>query len=320
MTLVTLPYSIDAPRPSRDRSSELVVNEIPGIGQPVAPKQNHLERENLQDWSRASRRSALIGHLVLILLAVFTVFPIAWMYIASFRPPNDLFSAGLISLSFSGANYATAVDSIPMAVLFEHTVLIAIAVSLGQLLTSLLAAYSFSRFQFRGRNLLFLVFVGSWLVPFQVTELPNYVLLSRFGLLSSIGGIIVPQLSSAFAILMLRQHLNGFPSELIEAARVEGQSAWATLWSVVVPNLGPALAALGILLFVNSWNEYFWPLLVYRTPDSVIQLGIQNFLQAATVNYGALMAASGLATLPIFAIYALLQRRVVNAFVRSGLR
>jgi ABC-type glycerol-3-phosphate transport system permease component len=165
------------------------------------------------------------------------------------------------------------------------------------------------------------VFIGSWLVPFQVTMLPNYVLLSKLGLLNSLAGIIVPQLSSAFALLLLRQHLNGFPGELLDAARVEGQSAWATLWTVVVPNLGPALSALGILLFVSSWNEYFWPLLVYRNVNSsVIQLGIEGFLNAVTINYGALMAASGLATLPIFAIYAILQRRVVSAFVRSGLR
>jgi sn-glycerol 3-phosphate transport system permease protein len=267
-----------------------------------------------------SRRSVVTGHVVLGLLAVFTVFPIAWMYLTSFRPPNDLFSSGLVSTSVSGANYATAVHAIDLGILTEHTLIVATCVALGQLLTSLLAAYAFTRYRFRGQTVLFYVFIGSWLVPFQVTMLPNYVLLSRLGLLNTLAGIIVPQLSSAFAILLLRQHLNGFPTELLEAARSEGQSSWATLWTVVVPNLGPALAALGILLFVSSWNEYFWPLLVYRNPNSVLQLGIQGFLNSVTVNYGALMAAAGLATLPIFAIYALLQRRVVNAFVRSGLR
>ncbi|MCU1493061.1 MAG: carbohydrate transporter rane protein 2, family [Acidimicrobiaceae bacterium] len=316
MSLVTLPYAethgpiatpYEAPedaldlrrrRPGEARSAEI----------------------DSRTWHRGSRRSAIGGHVVLVLLALFTVFPIVWMYLTSFRPPGDLFSSGLVAGSLSTANYSTAFAAIPVGVLLEHTVVVAVAVSLGQLLTSLLAAYAFARFRFKGRNLLFLVFIGSWLVPFQVTMLPNYVLVSRLGLLNSLAGIIVPQLSSAFAVLLLRQHLNGFPVELLEAARVEGQSVWATLWTVVVPNLGPALAALGILLFVGSWNEYFWPLLVYRAPDSVIQLGIQGFLSAATVNYGALMAASGLATLPIFAIYAVLQRRVVSAFVRSGLR
>jgi sn-glycerol 3-phosphate transport system permease protein len=259
--------------------------------------------------------------MVLTLLAVFTIFPILWMYLTSFRSPNDEFSSSLLPTSFSLGNYSSALAALPVGTLLLHTVIVALCVSLGQLLTSLLAAYAFTRFRFRGRGILFLVFIGSWLVPFQVAELPNYVLVSKLGLLNSVAGIIVPQLSSAFAVILLRQHLNGFPVELLEAARVEGQSTWATLWTVVVPNMTPVLSALGILLFVSSWNEYFWPLLVYRNVDrSVIQLGLEGILSAVTVNYGALMAASGLATLPIFAIYAVLQRRVVNAFVRSGLR
>ena len=277
--------------------------------------------EQASSFQPRSRSAAFVGHAVLVLLAVFAVLPIAWMYLTSFRPPGDLFSSGLVSGAFSLSNYSSAVDSIPIASLFEHTVIVAAVVSLGQLLTSLLAAYSFSRFRFRGRTVLFMVFIGSWLVPFQVTMLPNFVLISRLGLLNSLAGIIIPQLSSAFAVLLLRQHLNGFPAELLDAARVDGQNSWRTLWTVVVPNLGPALSALGILLFVSSWNEYFWPLLVYRNiSDSVIQLGLQNFLNGVSINYGGLMAASGLATLPILAIYAVLQRRMVNAFVRSGLR
>jgi ABC-type glycerol-3-phosphate transport system permease component len=279
------------------------------------------EPEQAASYQPRSRPAAIAGHAVLIVLAVLTVLPIAWMYLTSFRPPGDLFSSGLLPTSFSLANYSSALNSIPIAVLFEHTLMVAVGVALGQLLTSLLAAYSFSRFRFPGRTALFMVFIGSWLVPFQVTMLPNFVLISRLGLLNSVAGIIIPQLSSAFAVLLLRQHLNAFPAELLDAARVDGQNSWRTLWTVVVPNLGPALSALGILLFVSAWNEYFWPLLVYRNiNDSVLQLGLQNFLNAVTVDYGGLMAAAGLATLPILAIYAVLQRRMVNAFVRSGLR
>lgn len=300
----------------------------PGAARPGPPPARPVRRraaaadpEQASSFQPRSRLAAVAAHTVLILLAVFTVLPIAWMYLTSFRPPGDLFSSGLVSTSFSLANYSSALSTIPVAELTEHTVIVAVAVSLGQLLTSLLAAYSFSRFRFRGRTVLFMVFIGSWLVPFQVTMLPNFVLISRLGLLNSLAGIIIPQLSSAFAVLLLRQHLNAFPAELLDAARVDGQNSWRTLWTVVVPNLGPALSALGILLFVSSWNEYFWPLLVYRNiSHSVIQLGLQNFLNAVSINYGGLMAASGLATLPILAIYAVLQRRMVNAFVRSGLR
>lgn len=264
---------------------------------------------------------AIAGHVVLIALAAASLFPVVWMYVGSIRPQAELFTAGLLSTHFSSASYHAVVASLPIGELFLHTFEMALLIAVGQSLTSLLAAYAFSVWTFRGRDVLFLVFVGTWLVPFQVTMLPNYVLLAQLGLLNTLAGVIVPQLSSAFAVLLLRQHLRAFPRELLEAARMDGRSSWATLWLVVVPNLGPALAALGILLFVNAWNEYFWPLLVFRTPSSsVLQLAIQSFLSAESTNYGALMAASGLACLPIFALYVVLQRRVVNAFVRSGLR
>jgi ABC-type glycerol-3-phosphate transport system permease component len=276
--------------------------------------------EELEHGTPRSPRVAAFGHLLLTLVALFSVLPLAWMIVTGFRAPDDLFTAGFLPTKLSAANYSAALQQIPVGTLLWHTVLVSVGVAVGQLLLALLAAYSFARFRFRGQGVLFLVFVGSWLVPFQVTMLPNYVLLYHLGLLNSLVGIIVPQLSSAFAILLLRQHLRAFPADLLEASRLEGQSAWAALWKVVVPNMGPALAALGILLFVSAWNEYFWPLIVYRNPNSVIQLGIQGFLNSVAVNYGALMAASSLATIPIFVIYALLQRRLVNAFVRSGLR
>jgi sn-glycerol 3-phosphate transport system permease protein len=278
------------------------------IRAPIAPRRR-----------RRRNGPALLGHFVLGLVSLLTVVPIVWMYVAAWRPPNELFS-GLFPSNPSTINFTSAFQTLPFGGLVVHTLMMAAGVSLGQLLSGLLAAYALATYEFRGKRILFLLVVATWLIPFQVTMLPNYVMLSHLGLLNSVGGVIVPQLSSAFAILLLRQHLNGFPRELLEAARVDGQSSWAALWKVVVPNLGPALAALEILLFVGAWNEYFWPLLVYHQPDSVLQMGISNLLNAESANYGALMAAGGLATLPILIIYVVLQRHVVNAFVRSGLK
>lgn len=262
---------------------------------------------------------AVLAHAALTVLSLFTVLPIIWMYLSSLRPPNLLFG-NLLSLHPSLDNYRSALEQLPFGQMFLNTVAMAVGVSLGQLLTGLFAAYAFSSWRFRGQRLLFLLVVATWLVPFQVTELPNYVLLSHLGLLNTIAGVIVPQLASAFSVLLLRQHLKGFPSELLEAARADGMSSWAMLWKVVVPNIVPSLAALEILLFVGSWNEYFWPLLVLHGQTQVLQLGISRFLDIDAANYGALLAAGGLATIPLLVLYLFLQRRVVNAFVRSGLR
>jgi ABC-type glycerol-3-phosphate transport system permease component len=269
--------------------------------------------------SRASRCATFAREGVLITASVLVGAPVVWMVFAILRPPGALF-AGSLPLPPHLANIVHALAALPWGQLLLHTVTMAIGVSFGQLLTGLLAAYGFCCWRFPGRRLLLLLVTESWLVPFQVTILPNYVLLSRLGLLNSVAGVIVPQVSSAFAVLLLRQHLNDFPSELLEAARTDGLSSWSILWRVVVPNLGPSLAALEILLFIGAWNEYLWPLIVYHSPDSVLQVGIRYLLNVSNPDYGALLAAAGLATLPLLVLYLLLQRRVVDAFVRSGLR
>jgi sn-glycerol 3-phosphate transport system permease protein len=287
----------------------------------VAPTTAARPAPRAGEGSMVGRRVPWVGHGLLCLVAVASLVPVLWMYLGSLHSNSQLFTPALFSPLMTVANYHTVALELPVVELFWHTVVIAILIALAQLFTGLLAAYAFANWRFPGQWVLFLLFIGTWLVPFQVTMLPNYVFLAHLGLLNSIWGVVIPQLSSAFAVLLLRQHLRAFPHELLEAARIDGLNSWTTLWRVMVPNLTPALAALGILLFVEAWNGYFWPLVVYRDlTDSVLQLGLQTFLSQESTNYGALMAAAGLACIPTLALYIVLQRRVVNAFVRSGLR
>jgi ABC-type glycerol-3-phosphate transport system permease component len=268
------------------------------------------------------RRRLLASHAVLGLLSLISVFPVYWLLLTSVRHPNDVLSNRLWPSSFTLDNYTTVWGTIPIGRMLLNTFQMAAMQTAGQLLTALLAAYAFSRWTFVGHRILFLAFVATWLIPFQVTMIPNYVLIADLGWLNSILGVVVPQLTAAFAVILLRQHLKSFPSELIDAARIDGASSWRILWWVVVPNVRAPLAALAILLFVSAWNEYFWPLLVLNDLDtSVVQIGLQMYLdQEAGDQWGPLMAAAGIATLPILALYLLLQRHVIEAFVRSGLK
>ncbi|MFJ8815231.1 carbohydrate ABC transporter permease [Amycolatopsis thermoflava] len=267
-----------------------------------------------------SRWRTIRGHAVLVVLGVLCVFPIYWLYATSLRQPDDVLSLSPLPWPLSLENYADAASKVDVAGLLVNTTVVALLTALGQLLTGLLAAYAFAAWRFRFQRLLYLAFVGTWLVPFQVTMLPNYVLLFQLGLLNTLAGVVVPNLCSALGVLMLRQHLDGFPKELLEAARMDGRSSWTTLWTVVVPNLRPALAALTILLFVNAWNEYFWPAMVLQRSNAMVQLGLRSFMGTEGNAWGPLMAVAGLACLPVFGIYLLLQRHIVNAFVRSGLK
>jgi sn-glycerol 3-phosphate transport system permease protein len=273
-----------------------------------------------QPVAARSRGRIATGHVILALVAVVSMFPVYWMFATAFRRPEDSLSSSPIPWPPSVENFRYVWETIPMASMLANTFVMAAAIALSQLLVAIFAAYAFARWSFVGKQLLFMLFVGSWLVPFQVTMIPNYLLISQMGLLDTVAGVVVPNLCAAFGVLLLRQHMEAFPRELLDASMMDGQSSWATLWKVVVPNLKPALAALGIMLFISAWNEYLWPALVLRQSDALVQIGIRSFLGAEGDNWGAVMAASGLACLPIFLIYMFLQRYVVDAFVRSGLK
>ncbi|AFU01282.1 carbohydrate ABC transporter permease [Nocardia brasiliensis] len=260
------------------------------------------------------------SHVLLAVTAVVCVFPIYWLFATSLRRPEDVTSLSPIPWPISFANYTDAADKVDVVGLIGNTFFIAALSAAGQLLVALLASYAFAMYTFPLQKLLYLAFVGTWLVPFQVTMLPNYVLLTQLGLINSLIGVVLPTLCSALAVLMLRQHMASFPKELVAAAKIDGRSSWSILWTVVVPNLRPALAALGILLFINAWNEYFWPAVVLRQSNSVLQLGLRSFMGTEGDQWGPMMALASLACLPVLLMYLLLQRHIVNAFVRSGLK
>ncbi|WP_018685806.1 carbohydrate ABC transporter permease [Actinokineospora enzanensis] len=273
-----------------------------------------------QSVGEGSRLRTVGGHAVLIVLSVVCVFPIYWLYATSLRAPGDVYSLSVLPWPLSLEHYADAFAKADILRMLINTTIVAVLTALGQLLVGLLAAYAFAGWKFRFQKLLYLMFVGTWLVPFQVTMMPNYVLLSRLDLLNTLAGVIVPTLCSALGVLMLRQHLLGFPKELLEAARMDGRSSWGILWTVVVPTLRPVLAALGILLAITAWNEYFWPALVLQRSNDVVQLGLRSFMGTEGNDWGPLMATAGLTCLPVFLLYMVLQRHIVNAFVRSGLK
>lgn len=275
-----------------------------------------------EDLAVGSRRrgGVVVGHVILVVLAVFSIFPVYWMFTTALRAPENALEQTLLPWPLSFENFAYVWETIPMAGMLLNTFVMALMLSVAQLLIAVLAAYGFAMWNFAGQKVLMLLFIGSWLVPFQVTMIPNYVLVSQMGLLGTVGGVVIPQLAGAFAVLLMVQHMRAFPRELIEAAHLDGRSSWSTLWTVVVPNMKPALAALGIMAFISAWNEYLWPALIMRQGDALVQVGVRSFLTAEGDNWGATMAAAGLACVPVLVIYIFLQRYVVDAFVRSGLK
>jgi sn-glycerol 3-phosphate transport system permease protein len=275
----------------------------------------------LRRISAQSGLNTAAGHVLMVLLSIFCLFPVYWMLVSSFRPANALFETSLWPTQASLDNYTTAIDAIPIARMLANTLVFSAVATLLQLLTGILAAFAFARWKFRFEKLVYTAVALTWLVPFQVVMIPNYLLIAQMGLLDSVMALILPNLASALAIMLLAQAMRGFPREVIEAARMDGAGNWRILWEVLVPNLSGTIASLAILIFISTWNEYFWPLLLSRTAEnSVIQIGIQMFMTAEGNQWGPLMAASTLASLPVLVIYVVLQRQVVQSFMKSGIR
>ncbi|AKR55833.1 N-Acetyl-D-glucosamine ABC transport system, permease protein 2 [Devosia sp. H5989] len=273
---------------------------------------------------RISDRSGLntaAGHLLMVLLSIFCLFPVYWMVASSFRPANAMFETSLWPMTGSLDNYTQAIDAIPIGRMLINTLVFSAVSTVLQLLTGILAAFAFARWKFPFDKLVYTGVALTWLVPFQVVMIPNYLLVAQMGLLDNVLALILPNLASALAILLLAQAMRGFPKEVVEAARMDGARNWRILWEVLVPNLRGTIASLAILIFISTWNEYFWPLLLSRTAEnSVVQIGIQMFMTTEGNQWGPLMAASTLASLPVLIIYIVLQRQVVQSFMKSGIR
>ncbi len=278
----------------------------PGAG-PV-PRRRHLPA------------AAGIKHLLLILLCVFSVFPIYWMFISSFKGTAEIFNNALLPQSWSLENYAYAVQAIDIGAMTVNTLLMAAGQTILQLFTAIFAVYGLTRWSFPGSRLLYVLFSLTWLVPFQATMIPNYTTIVNMGLRDTILGVIVPNMASAFAILSLYPAFKSFPKALIEAAMMDKMSALGVLFKLILPNMKSSIVSLGILLFITSWNDYFWPSLIISQSAQTLQLGLRSFMSAEVTSWGPMMAAAVLASLPIFILYLVIQKQVIQSFVKWGIK
>ncbi|SDR60268.1 carbohydrate ABC transporter membrane protein 2, CUT1 family [Rhizobiales bacterium GAS191] len=260
------------------------------------------------------------AHLALVILSIVVLVPMLVVLGAAFKPEAEMFELAPWPSHPTLDNFRTILIETPFLTYLGNSAgTTALRVG-GQLIIATLAAYGFARWSFPGRDLCFAVVLGAMMIPHQLTVIPTYMLISKLGWLDSWTGLIVPNLATPFGAFLLRQHFLSFPPALYEAAELDGAGHLRTLWHIVIPMMAPALSALAIVLFIECWNEYFWPLLVAPSPDSrTLQVGLRAFLEEQYSNYGALMAGVTLASLPALAVFLALHRRVIQAFVNSGL-
>jgi sn-glycerol 3-phosphate transport system permease protein len=263
-------------------------------------------------------------NLLLWLCLLCSFFPLLWMFSTAFKQKDQLFSEFLnpVPHPFTFQNVIYVLNAVPLLRYMMNTLVFACSVTAFQLFTGILAAYAFTRFEFKGRQFLFYVMVASMLIPFEVTMLPNYLLISKLGWLNTYAGLIVPQLASGMGVFLLRQTFRSIPLSLYESAKVGGASDWQILWKITFPVVRPTIFALGILIFINVWNEYFWPLLVISDKSMYnVPLALQLFTSGeGGTSWGPMMAVATLASLTPLLAFLLINRQIMNSFMATGMK
>jgi len=262
-------------------------------------------------------------HLFLLPFALFMLLPLVWTVSTSLELPRQagLFPPKLIPQPVTFGNFANAWRAAPMARWFANTIVQTGTIVLVDLILASLAAYAFARIQFPGREVLFVLFLATLMVPFQLTVIPTFIITKHLGLVDSVGGLIVPNLGSVFGIFMLRQFFRSLPIELEEAARIDGASRLGVLIKIVLPLSIPALVTLALLDLLNYWNDFFWSLIIINTPNHMpLQLGLSTFSSAHTTDFSLVTAATVMTQLPLVVAFIFAQRYFVRSVAFSGLK
>ncbi|HZQ38050.1 MAG TPA: carbohydrate ABC transporter permease [Dehalococcoidia bacterium] len=277
--------------------------------------------ERGQMVARLVRRILL--YLVLGAGAAFTAFPFAWMLLTSFKTRSEALRdpPTLLPSVWHVSNYSAAWHAAPFARYFANTFLICACVVAGVAITSTLAAYAFSRIDFYCRNLLFILFLSTLMIPFETIIIPNFIIVKKLHMLNTYWALIVPWASSVFSIFLLRQFFDQLPQDLYDSAALDGAGHLRTLLTIVLPLARGPLAAVMLFAFLGSWNSLLWPLIVTNSESlRPIQLGLSVFITSDSTEPSLLMAASAFTIAPIVVLYFIAQRQFIEGFASAGLK
>ena len=262
-------------------------------------------------------------HFVLIIGGLIMIFPLVWMVFSSFKPSLEVISVEfhLLPKTWTLRNYTRVFREVQMARGYLNSIIISSAVTILVLLSATASGYIFSKLRFWGKDLLFFLVLSSVMIPPQIVIIPLYILINKFGWIDSYQGLIFPFIMSAFGIFLMRQFMYGIPTDLVDAARIDGASDFRIYFSIIIPLVRSSISVLGILTFLWTWDELLWPLVtVHRNEMKTLPLMLSHFTQAEQVFPGESLAASTLVIGPVLVVYAFFQRHFVKGLSMTGLK
>lgn len=274
--------------------------------------------------SKKRRIGKIFLYLILIIIAAAMLIPFLWMLSASIKTDREVFNMNpfvWIPEVPRWSNYLDIWTKIPFATFVKNTVFLTIVVTLLQLLTSSFAAYSFAKLNFKHKNLLFMAYIATIAMPWQVYMVPQFIMMRGFGLNDKLLAMICLQAFSAFGVFLMRQFYMGIPDSLCEAARIDGMSEYGIYAKIMLPLSKPAISTLTIFTFVNTWNDYLGPLIYLKTEEKkTIQLGLKMFIGQYSSEYGLIMAGSVLSLIPVLIVFLCLQKYFVEGVASTGVK
>ncbi|HSB04499.1 MAG TPA: carbohydrate ABC transporter permease [Thermodesulfobacteriota bacterium] len=272
---------------------------------------------------RSGHCRTLVTYSLLFIISFIGLLPYYWMVSCSLKTNENMFLVPpqWFPNPINWNAYGDAWKAQDFTRYFLNTSFVAIAITLGNLLLASLAGYSLSKFRYFGRSVLFVLILSTMMLPLEVTMVPLFLTVKKFGWPNTYEGLIVPFLVEGFGVFLMRQYLLSIPSELIEAARIDGASEWRIYAQIVMPLCKPVLAALGVFTFREAWDMYIWPLIIVtKDPLRTLPLGISLFMSSFGTAWDQLMAVAAIGTLPMVLLFFILQRSFIQGIAVSGLK
>jgi len=268
-------------------------------------------------------RGGPIAYAILAVVVVVSVFPFYWTIVAASTsnadiarvPPPLLPGGNLVS------NFHKALTQVNMAKAVLNSTIVSGSIALGTVLFCTLAGFAFAKLRFRGRNLLLLVTIGTLMVPPQLGIIPLFMLIAKLHWVNQLQAVILPTLVSGFGVFFMRQYLSeALPTELLEAGRVDGASTLRIFWRIVLPIARPAMAVLGMLTFMQAWNDFFWPIIALTQDNPTVQVALLGLGQGYVPDHSIIMAGTLIGTLPLVAVFLLLGRQIVGGIMQGAIK
>lgn len=265
----------------------------------------------------------LIIWLLLVGGAAVMFFPLYWMFVTAVRPRKEIFSGefSLLPSELVWSNFSEAWNKLPWDQFYINSFAIAIIAVVVTVFINLLCGYTFAKYDFPGRNVLFLLIISTLMIPIQVIMVPEFLIVSKLGWVNTYWGVLVPRAAEAFGIFMVRQFMVSIPDELIEAARLDGAGEFTIFWRVVVPLSWPVIAVLTIFTFMWRWNDFAWPLVVLQDQESfTVPLGLSLMKGQYYTDWTGLMSMSLVSIIPMLLVFVFFQRYFIQGIASTGMK